>query len=438
MRNVLNSTSAVEFTGVNPEGYGRYASGNISISKINKLTVRRVNGKIYYRINEGPYIYTEHDTTSSTAPRFDTPVTFGGSLSAVLDTITGTYNYTPFRIINGTLSNMIIKEGTITENDLITVTLSGNGGTSITASYKENEELGNIVTSRDGYIFTGWYTKASGGTLVPANTIITEEITYYAHWVKSAKSLTFQQNQFTLNVGETAQIIPTNASSIGEEWTYSSGKSQIVTVDQTGLITAKNVGKTYIRVRGKTSGQYKDINVTVSGSVSDITYYNNPINIVLGNTYDAHANISNLSSILETFTFTSSDDNFFTVDSSTGIITPIKTGYNKVLTIKGDTSELTNDIKVNIGNPGSVAEIQVQSNPIPIVLGNTFDAKSILTNLENVTETYSFSSSSTSIFTVNSSTGVITPIKASQDGILRIKGNTSKITMEIKVSITNS
>ena len=40
------------------------------------------------------------------------------------------------------------------------------------------------IPTRSGYDFLGWFTEANGGTQVNETTIITEDITFYAHWKK--------------------------------------------------------------------------------------------------------------------------------------------------------------------------------------------------------------------------------------------------------------
>ena len=349
LRNKKSSNSVYEFTGVNPKNNNRFAK-DIPITDVNKFSLRRVSGKMYYSINDEAYISMEHDITDDNALRFDVPLTIGGSLNAELDESTGNYVYTPFRIIKGTLSNIVVKLGAINTNEIAEVKLNGNGGNSYVLNYNVGDTIGTIAdSSRSGYIFTGWYTGKNDGDLVVNDTVVTENVTYYAHWVKSAKLLSFEKETFTLDVGETAQLVPTNADTIAETWTYSSGRTQTATVNQNGLITAQGIGKTYIRVKGNTSGQYKDITVIVRGSVYDMTFNENPITVILGNEYDVKANISNALDIKEEYTFASNDKSIFTIDSETGIITPVKVG-NKKLKITGKTSGVTIEVPVNIVN----------------------------------------------------------------------------------------
>ena len=47
--------------------------------------------------------------------------------------------------------------------------------------------IGTLPTAtRNGYVFDGWYTSASGGTKVTAMTKVTGNVTYYAHWKGNA------------------------------------------------------------------------------------------------------------------------------------------------------------------------------------------------------------------------------------------------------------
>lgn len=66
-----------------------------------------------------------------------------------------------------------------------TVTFNGNGGTSSEASRRvENgNEIGTLPNAtRNGYLLIGWFTLAEGGTQIDAQTIVTSDITYFAHW----------------------------------------------------------------------------------------------------------------------------------------------------------------------------------------------------------------------------------------------------------------
>ena len=66
-----------------------------------------------------------------------------------------------------------------------TVWFDANGGTVGSSSVLRNwgTALGTLPTpTQTGYTFLGWYTTATGGTQVTALTMVTANVTYYAHW----------------------------------------------------------------------------------------------------------------------------------------------------------------------------------------------------------------------------------------------------------------
>lgn len=78
-----------------------------------------------------------------------------------------------------------------------TATFDSNGGTKPTVSSKDiisTYEYGKLpTTSRDGYIFNGWYTAKTGGTKVVPSTIVTQakNHTLYAQWTPIKYNLVF-------------------------------------------------------------------------------------------------------------------------------------------------------------------------------------------------------------------------------------------------------
>ena len=76
--------------------------------------------------------------------------------------------------------------------------------------------------------------------------------------------MVFEDTDLYINVNKTKQINITNASSIGEEYTYTSSNTSIATVSNTGLVTAVGVGDTTITITGSTTNETKQVNVHVS------------------------------------------------------------------------------------------------------------------------------------------------------------------------------
>lgn len=76
-----------------------------------------------------------------------------------------------------------------------TVTLDANGGTmdgnaTATRNVESGKQIGTLPTpTRDGYNFLGWYTATSGGSLVEAGTIVSDDMTIYAQWSLKTKTV---------------------------------------------------------------------------------------------------------------------------------------------------------------------------------------------------------------------------------------------------------
>ena len=70
------------------------------------------------------------------------------------------------------------------------VTFDPNGGTvsENTREVEAGSKIGTLPTpSKTNYVFDGWYTtQGEGGEKITADTIITNDITYYAHWISMA------------------------------------------------------------------------------------------------------------------------------------------------------------------------------------------------------------------------------------------------------------
>ncbi|MBO4245723.1 MAG: InlB B-repeat-containing protein [Bacilli bacterium] len=67
-----------------------------------------------------------------------------------------------------------------------TANISGANLSESSRSVLKNHELGTLPTvTKAGYEFLGWYTQSSGGEQINASTVITENITFFGHWMKN-------------------------------------------------------------------------------------------------------------------------------------------------------------------------------------------------------------------------------------------------------------
>ena len=151
-----------------------------------------------------------------------------------------------FTAANG--GNQISANTTVTGNMTVyahwsnisyTVTFNGNGGSNAASmTVTHGAAIGNLPTSsRTGYTFDGWFTAASGGTQVSAQTAVTGNMTLYAHWNVNKYQLTFNGNggnastaSVSVNYGAAIGTLPT-ATRTGYNfagwWTAASGGNQV-------------------------------------------------------------------------------------------------------------------------------------------------------------------------------------------------------------------
>ena len=66
---------------------------------------------------------------------------------------------------------------------------SNGGGRGSVRTVKSGEAIGTLPTPvRSGYTFDGWWTAKNNGVQISATTVVTESVTYYAHWMVSDSS----------------------------------------------------------------------------------------------------------------------------------------------------------------------------------------------------------------------------------------------------------
>lgn len=143
------------------------------ISSVQKVVIIRKNNIVYYSLNDGNL--TKLQDMGSFNEYFDLTACFG----AIKDK-----NNSITRNVIGTLSNMYIKLGTYQAKQY-TVTFDANGGDidEKARTVTDNDSIGTLpIPTNDEKIFDGWYTDLSYKTKIDENTIINNNVTYYAKW----------------------------------------------------------------------------------------------------------------------------------------------------------------------------------------------------------------------------------------------------------------
>ena len=96
--------------------------------------------------------------------------------------------------------------------NLYTLTFDGNGGTGDQDSKQVafDATYGELPSaSRDYYDFDGWYTAASGGTKITSSSVMSGDVTVYAHWTIHPTSNWVK-----------AENVPAGAEIVDEKWSY--------------------------------------------------------------------------------------------------------------------------------------------------------------------------------------------------------------------------
>lgn len=185
---------------------------------------------------------------------------------------------------------MATKAVTVKAPGVQTVTFRGNGGTpdTQTKTYTIGGTYGSLPSmTRTGYVFSGWWTTASGGTQVTSSNAVTTDATrtLYAHWTPGTQMVTFkgnggtpdtQTNTYTIGrtYGDLATVTRTGYEFAGW-WTAASGGSQVST-NSTVTTEATRTFYAHWNDTGNPSWQFDIVN---SGAV--ITGVSNAIGYVM-------------------------------------------------------------------------------------------------------------------------------------------------------------
>lgn len=164
-------------------GYKKAEQYNVTAGST--VRIIRFNGAIYYSINGGTLTLLQ--SVRDTSDYKDTVTWFGASYD--------TYTESPWRYLNGTLSNMYIKLG-VYDGPTATVTFDANGGTvspeSITllaGRNLTNSGYGELPTPTDNgsLYFIDWYLdKDVWDQRVTESTVFDSDATIYARWEASS------------------------------------------------------------------------------------------------------------------------------------------------------------------------------------------------------------------------------------------------------------
>ncbi len=173
----------------------------------------------------------------------------------------------------------------------VTITYNGNGGAVRTSSKRclSGRLFGKMQTPiRNGYMFVGWYTAASGGNLVTASTAVPDRnTTYYAHWapiLSLATSLNSSGMNWSSDSWHGQAVDSYDGTSACRSGSISDGRSTYLQTTVTGpgtisfwwKVSCEGDGCDALRflvdsnqeavITGETGWRYVSINVSGSGT----------------------------------------------------------------------------------------------------------------------------------------------------------------------------
>ena len=156
-------------------------------SSVTSFRIFRINNEISYSLNGGDRVFLNNLTQYN--PVFDLIAWFGAAPANAAAT-------SAQRFFIGTLSNMYIKlEPDVSQTANVTFDLNyPNAPEPTDQEVVQGSAIGHLDTpTRTGYTFVGWFTSDSGGTQINENTLINDDITFYAHWAENI-TVTFDAN----------------------------------------------------------------------------------------------------------------------------------------------------------------------------------------------------------------------------------------------------
>jgi uncharacterized protein YjdB len=244
----------------------------------------------------------------------------------------------------------------------------------------------------------------------------------------SAKSVTSVSVKSTLSmeVGDTYTLTPTVTPSDAEtSFTWSSDKSNVATVSQYGVVTAKSVGTANITVKTD-NGKTATCKVTVSAKSVTSVSVKSTLSMEVGDTYTLTPTVTP-SDAETSFTWSSDKSSVATV-SQYGVVTAKGTGTANI-TVKTDNGK-TATCKVTV-SAKSVTSVSVKST-LSMEVGDTYTLTPTVTPSDAETS-FTWSSDKSSVATV-SQYGVVTA-KGTGTANITVKTDNGK-TATCKVTVT--
>ena len=259
-----------------------------------------------------------------------------------------------------------------------------------------------------------------------------EVVVNKVNMIVNEQKIVLSQNNANLNVGGTvyitANVKPDNATYRGITW--SSSDSSVASVSN-GLIVGKKAGTAVVTVTSVNRKITAQVNVKVNNvEVDSIKLNNSSYSMHVGDTKVLVATVSPSEATNKTVIWTSSDTSIATVNS-TGVVTGVKAGTVTITAASNNGKKATCTVSV-APKIIDVTSVSLNKTSASIMVGATVSLTATVSPSEATNKTVIWTSSDTSIATVNS-TGVVTGVKAGTVTITAASNNGKKATCTVIV-----
>ena len=324
----------------------------------------------------------------------------------------------------------------IVDNTLqLSATVSPNNTTNKTITWSSNNT--NVATVSNSGVVTA---KAVGTATIIATTTDGSNLSatcYVTVNPQLATGITINQTSASIIVNNTLQLSATVSpgNTTNKAVTWSSSNTNVATVNDVGLVTAKAIGTTTITV-ATSDGSNKSAScaITVTSQLATgITLDQTSASVVVDKTLQLTATVTPSNTSDKSVTWKSSNTNIATVND-VGLVTAKAIGTAAITVTTADGSNKSATCQVTV-TPQLATGITLDRTTASIVVGNTLKIYATITPSNTTNKNVTWSSSNTNIATV-SSTGRITAKAVGTAVITATTKDGSNLSADCQVTVT--
>ena len=244
------------------------------------------------------------------------------------------------------------------------------------------------------------------------------------------------KNEVLVGYGSSFQIelIPKNIMYFNAlNYKYEILDTNIASVDKYGLITAKNIGTTELKIRYKNSFSSKSMKINVENIEVNSIQFDNNIQLSIDESTKINPTINNQDNIYTNIYYESGDTSVATIDEY-GNVTAIGEGETKI--IARSDNGITGEVSVEIeDNKNEIKSVRFNEESISVKKGSKTNLVAIIEPLDAINNTLTWRSDNDNV-SVNSS-GAITANEVGSSNITVTTSNGKTATCKVTVLDTS-